>query len=310
MLHTDGGGGTPLRVHAGIVTFEPDVDILRKNIDAIAPQVERVVIYDNGSANLADITEICQSHDTVELLDGRANVGIATALNAILARVADLGADWVVTLDQDSVSSPEMVSGLATYADPGVGMVTPFIVDRNKMTMTEFALLAQPPVDVFTRAASKGAITSGAMTNVDAVKAVGGFADAFFIDYVDYELNRRLLDAGYAILRANAVPLEHEVGKARRTWLVTPRRMVDGRWRWERFYSFGHSEGRCYYKARNRVLYTRLHWRSTWRVNEGVWQLPQQLLLILLFEESRFAKAREFLRGVGAGLRHRFHASP
>lgn len=40
---------------AGIVTFNPDIELLRKNIEAICAQVDLVIIVDNGSRNLEDI---------------------------------------------------------------------------------------------------------------------------------------------------------------------------------------------------------------------------------------------------------------
>ncbi len=80
---------------------------------------------------------------------------------------------------------------------------------------------------------------------------------------------------------------------------------MDGRWHLERFYSFGHSEFRCFYKARNRILFSRKYWRSLGFSHEGVWQLPQQIALTLLFESERIPKLKAFLRGAVSGLRVR-----
>ena len=42
-------------VLAGIVTYNPDMDNLRANIDAVAPQVDAVLLVDNGSGNVGEI---------------------------------------------------------------------------------------------------------------------------------------------------------------------------------------------------------------------------------------------------------------
>ena len=49
---------------AGIVTFNPDIELLRKNIEAICAQVDLVIIVDNGSRNLEDIRHLAKSNCT------------------------------------------------------------------------------------------------------------------------------------------------------------------------------------------------------------------------------------------------------
>ena len=42
-------------IGALIVTFNPDLDVLLRNIQAIRQQVNRVLIVDNGSKNINEI---------------------------------------------------------------------------------------------------------------------------------------------------------------------------------------------------------------------------------------------------------------
>jgi rhamnosyltransferase len=295
----------PERIVAGIVTYDPDVELLDRNIRAIAGQVDAVIVFDNASTNVEDVRRAVRVVQNAELLESGENVGIATALNRIAQAAANLHCKWLVTLDQDSVCPAGMVDVLYAVADDQTPLVTPFIVDRKKLELEDYQRLDMPEVEYFTRAASKGAITSGALLNTDVLAAVGGFDDRYFIDYVDYDLNMRLLKAGYRIARANETYLLHQVGDAQATWLFTPRRSIDGRWRWERFYSFGHSEFRCYYKARNRIIYSKKYWRTIGLANEGIAQIPQQMALTLMFEPRRLSKLRAFMRGIRDGLRIR-----
>lgn len=288
---------------AGIVTFEPDINRLRENIEAISPQVTRVVVYDNGSTNGDAIRRLSERWPHVSVLSSRTNDGIAAALNRLAESAKNYGASFLLTLDQDSVCSDGMVSKLAEHFSKGIAMVTPYIVDRNKQTLAEYSRLNLPDVEYFRQPARKGAITSGAILDLKAWSEVGGFDELFFIDYVDYEFNQRLMEAGYSIVRVNSVPLLHEVGRATRTWLRVPRKSLSGHWHIERFFAFGHSPTRCYYKARNRVLFTRKHGRTLGVTHEGVWQIPQQIALTLMFERERVAKFKEFVRGIRDGLR-------
>jgi rhamnosyltransferase len=291
------------RTIAGIVTFNPDIDQLLENLRAVAPQVSSVLVFDNGSSNVSHVRDAVRDVENAELLECAHNVGIAAALNRISVVARERGGVWLVTLDQDSACAPDMVATLREYADELTPIVTPYIVDRNKITLDEYSRLELPPLQYHRRAASKGAITSGALLNLRTLDDVGGFDEVFFIDYVDYDLNMRFMRAGYRVARVNGTYLLHQVGNARKTWLRTPRKSLDGYWYWETFYSFGHSPTRCYYKARNRVLYSRKHWRFIGFGNEGIAQIPQQILLTLLFENERLSKLRAFIRGIRDGFR-------
>jgi len=293
-----------MKIAAAIVTYEPDLARLSENLSAIVDQVESVFVFDNGSENAAELRALLARWPAAQLLANDENIGIAAALNA-LCRLARPEHDAVLTLDQDSVSPPGMVEILSDIAGthPRVAMVTPFIVDRNKMTLAEYGQLDLPQTTMYTQAARKGAITSGALLSLDAWESIRGFDEVFFIDYVDYDLNQRLLLDGWLILRANRTALLHEVGRASPTWLVTPRKDLDGSWKLERFFSFGHGAQRCYFKARNRILFTRKYGRRIGLTHEGAWQLPQQIALTLLFEKDRLAKARAFCRGIRDGVR-------
>jgi rhamnosyltransferase len=290
-------------VAAGVVTFNPDVELLLANLRAVSPQVQWIFLFDNASDNFFEVQDAIRNLDNIKLIPSARNVGIAAALNALALKAESEGYDWLLTLDQDSVCAPGMVQVLWSNANSSTPLVTPYIIDRNKISLDHFLNLDLPRIQYFRRAASKGAITSGGLLNIRALREIGGFDERMFIDYVDYDLNMRLLGAGYGIARVNGTYLLHEVGQARKTWLRTPRKTLDGRWAWEPFYSFGHSPQRCYFKSRNRVIYSRKYWKSIRFSNEGIAQIPQQVFLTLMFEKDRSAKLRAFTRGIIDGFR-------
>ena len=45
------------RIYAGIVTFNPDIERLKQNINAISIQVDQVVVFDNGSDNQEKVAD-------------------------------------------------------------------------------------------------------------------------------------------------------------------------------------------------------------------------------------------------------------
>ena len=99
---------------AGIVTFNPDIELLRKNIEAICAQVDLVIIVDNGSRNLEDIRPLADAHHC-KLIPNAQNEGIATALNQIALAGKGDGYSWMLTLDQDSECPPDFCSTLSQF---------------------------------------------------------------------------------------------------------------------------------------------------------------------------------------------------
>ena len=71
-----------IRICAGIVTYNPDIELLIKNINAISDQVNKVIIVDNGSINWNNWSNRILSKN-VEIIRNRNNDGIAKALNQI-----------------------------------------------------------------------------------------------------------------------------------------------------------------------------------------------------------------------------------
>ncbi len=287
----------------GIVTFNPDLVRLSQNVNAIKDQVSEVFIVDNGSSNADAIETFCNSFKNVQFIHNGANEGIAAALNQIMNAGKQNGYRAVLTLDQDSVSTPGMVEALASHMDDGVGIVAPQVIDRNKDDFESASNLLDGKVYRVKQAARKGILTSGSLTSVAAWEYVGGFDDNFFIDYVDYDFNKRLLLEGFSLIRTGETCLIHECGKAVPTWLFTPRKGQDGVWRLERFFSFGHSPFRCYYKARNRVLYSRKYRGYPGSLEfEGIAQIVPQVLLTVLFEKGKKEKLSAFCKGIRDGL--------
>lgn len=287
---------------AGIVSYNPDIERLLENVNAIREQVSKVFVFENGSGNCEAVSKALAQLDGVELIACEANMGIAYALNALCDAAIEGGFKHIVTLDQDSVSVPGMVEELAKHVGDSVGVVSPQIVDRNKEGLADVEKQLDHRLISVKDAARKGVITSGCLTNLEAYTFVGKFDESFFIDYVDYDFNKRLLLEGYSIIRSGNTCLIHECGDFKPTWLWTPRKGQDGKWKLERFYSFGHSAFRCYYKSRNRILYTRKY-KPTNSISgfEGSRQILPQILLTLLFEDNKAEKLKEFKRGINDG---------
>ena len=196
-----------LGIWAGIVSYNPDMARLRENVAAVAPQVDQLLIFDNGSENVKEVEEAFGSF--VRIICSTENLGMAKALNQLCLSAEKGGATDIVLLDQDSVAADDLVGSEAKYRGEGVGLVCALTVDRNhKGEMVDNSLV----FDV------KRPITSGSMVNIAAWSAVGGYDERLFVDWVDVEFCDNLRTHGYRLLRTYGTNILHELGRQQYAW--------------------------------------------------------------------------------------------
>jgi rhamnosyltransferase len=189
-----------------IVTYNPDVERLRENVSAIAPQVDGIFVYDNGSTNAFEVEELCGDYTAACCLSGR-NSGVAVALNELCAAAWSLGADRALLLDQDSVASKGMVSALMSDSEAGAAIVAPTAVDCNRHESFE-------PRDE--SAPVKRAITSGSLLALSSWRTIGGYDERLFVDWVDVEFCDNLRVHGLPVMHSYRTHLLHELGHQER----------------------------------------------------------------------------------------------
>lgn len=244
---------------AVIITYNPDLQILIENISIIQPQVDKVVIIDNGSENRDCIIKSVRDIDIISL---KTNSGIAKALNVGIEYVQKLGYKWVFTLDQDSILPENVAHDFSKFINSNnmkdVGILAPRIFDRgwdkqqeeieNRSIKGDYQIIER-------------SITSGNLVNVLAWETVEGFDEDLFIDWVDFDFNKRLELQGFSIIQINSVIMNHEIGVGihpkmlHRVLLYSKNR---------KFYD--HSSIRQYYFYRNKVIYFRRYEKSMKKV--------------------------------------------
>jgi len=248
-------------VHSVVVSFNPDPEHLAALVAAVAPQVDRVFVVDNGSA--ADVAQLLHGISRVEVVPLGRNFGIAYAQNVGLQRALAGGAQFVLLLDDDSLPSASMVSDLLGAFAAGsangeagrVAAVGPTTVDLRTGHASYFWCSDPRRPYRWTPSGGEGAgscvqveflIASGTLLCGDAVRAVGGMRSEYFIDQVDTEWCFRAKAAGFRILGAPAARLQHRLGdRVRTVWFLRRRRVME------------HSALRDYYMFRNTLLMLR-----------------------------------------------------
>lgn len=202
-----------MKVLSGITTFNPNVERLKKNIEAILGQTDQVLVVDNNSKNIEQISAITKNYPSVELLRLNENKGIAYAMNEMGKYAYKNGYEWFLTLDQDSVCPENMI---LTYIDgikEGVAIIFPSIKFNGRFIGQLFGeKRIEENKNIQDYEEAKYAVSSGQFIKTSVWKEVGGFWDYLFIDYVDQEFCFHVRSIGYKLIKANRCIMDHEPG--------------------------------------------------------------------------------------------------
>lgn len=285
------------RICAVIVSYN-SAPSLRENVAELRPQVDALLIVDNGSGSdcLAMLEKVRANYDC-EIICNKSNLGIACALNAGVDFAIRNGFDWLVTFDQDSrVSKNFIASMLQTYEnEPSRGkiaMLLPSYVDpSSKLDLSRISV---------TSVAKDGTIlagmTSGSMTKIRVFQLCGAFREDLFIDRVDIEFCLRINRSGWRIVQSEQAVLFHGLGQ------ISCRKLF-GR----TTYSTNHSAGRRYYITRNRLLLWWLYLTvyPAWVVDD-LFHFAGETAILLLMEKDKGKKLWAILLGIRDALIGRF----
>lgn len=294
---------------AVLVTWQPDLATLAESLGALASQVGRVVLVDNGTPD-PGFRAFCAEHPEVTLLALPENRGLAYALNAGIRYARGVpGVSHVLLMDQDSVPEPGMVGALkATLdrcgGDARVAAVGPRFRDTREAADAPFVGIRFP----FNRKLRCDGsceeircdflISSGCLIPLAVLDDVGGMDDGLFVDNVDLDWCFRASAAGYALYGVCAARLRHRLGDTRRHVPGLPRGIVV------------HPPRRLFYMMRNRVLlYRRAYTPRRW-IAQDLPRLVVKLLLFSLLVAPRRVNLRCMLAGLRAGIAGRAEPPP
>jgi len=277
-----------VKVCAGIVLYNPDVERLAQSVDAIKPQVDCIVFVDNASENIGEVQGKFSGGDYIWIKND-SNLGIARALNQLLEYADKNGYEWILTLDQDSICGDGFVQKLLSVVeDEAIAMVGPLIIDRGIADADMSSGKPLPETEDV-----RLCITSGCLTNVKTVLAIGGFNEWLFIDEVDREICLRLLQSGYRLVRVNTVRLMHEYGLK-----TVTRRIL-----WKKVIYRNYTPLRVYYQTRNLVYMMRKFGREyTPRLFRRWVRLYFAFSVKFICEPNRIKRLNAFVKGLKEGF--------
>jgi rhamnosyltransferase len=293
---------TAFNVCAIVVSFFPDVATLERLFAATTPQVDVLVVVDNGTTDAA-FNELCAhvDNDKVVILKQPRNVGLAAAFNHGITWARKNGFSHVLLLDQDSEPSQGMVGALmqafaAASAGRRIAAVGPRFHDDREDRYAPFVCIGFPVSRKIYSTGKNGLvdcdflISSGSLIPLAVLDEIGSMDEGLFIDNVDLEWSFRALAKGYALVGVCTTTMHHRLGHSRRQLPFGLGRIVV------------HDPTRLYYIMRNRLLLYRLpHTPAVWIAQD----LPRVAVKFLLFSaliHPRLDNVRFMLAGLRDGL--------
>ena len=270
-----------MKILIGIVTYNPDLERFAENISMICNQGKFLIVFDNGSENSKEISDIVIHHKG-KFIDNKKNRGIAYGLKYIMDYAATAKFDWVLTLDQDSVAAENLLEEYKKHIDyPDVGAMTCIIKDRNIVSMKS----SSDKVEEI-----NSCITSGCFMNVGAYGKTPGYDEKLFIDFVDFDICFSLIEEGYKVIKIPYEGLLHEVGHGKNVVFLKKNYIVYNQQYWRR-----------YYIVRNDIYVSKKH-RELQPLLRTVLRQTRNILLVCIFENQKLKKFFLGVKGLLAGL--------
>ena len=232
-----------VRMCAVVVTYKPNKGELLTLLQALRPQVDGLVIVDNGSGTPEFLYDLAANFDG-RLILLEENQGIACAQNLGIALALEQGFDAVLLSDQDSIPAPDMAKKLAetlTHAnapDPFFPVAADLLPGLTSEASRPIAAVGPVPVDE--RGSAESALVysfttwgpkrrsipkegellevpfvlaSGCLIPKEALLDVGPMNESLFIDHVDLAWCLRALAKGFRIVVDGSAKLTHSLGE-------------------------------------------------------------------------------------------------
>jgi len=268
-----------LRICGVVVLYHPEISVI-DNIYSYIDYIDKLYVVDNsGTIDVEVIAEIEKINKCI-YVNNEGNLGLALALNVGAKMALENGANWLLTMDQDSrfevCALMHMLDWLKNNVSD-VGIVSPVHKTPGSSVKACNDTVSAPVV-----------MTSGNLLNLEAYKEVGPFREDFFIDYVDHEYCLRLKNFGYKVLiHCNSI-LEHNLGDSK----------YINFFRFRVIYT-SHNRVRRYYITRNRLRIIKEYWltQPVYCIKD-VKYFFSSWLKIVLFDKAAIAKQKSILLGV------------
>jgi len=277
------------------VTYNPNIECLKRQLISLTAQVDLCLIIDNGSYNAGQIENLAKDYDCNLIKLGK-NHGLAHAQNTGIDHAIMCGAQYILLLDQDSILDVKFVENMKyTYLKYNVGILGPSFYDPiNKKlypgTCYRGPFISRSIISEVTDVTF--VIASGSFFSVDVFRKVGNMAEELFVDYIDVEWSLRAKKNGFRVAMTNKALMAHTIGDKRinifgRTISV-------------------HSPLRRYYLVRNSFYMLRLSYVPIgYKIREIFFNFIRSIISLIISDKKKDTISKIF-QGLNDGFRRKY----
>lgn len=268
---------------AGAVTlYHCDIKRFKKNIDTYLNDVDVLYVLDNNEKINSEISIELSEYHNVEYINFGDNLGISAAFNCALKKARKEGYEFLLTMDQDSMFLPGMLSRhkklLSKYETMHPKEVATYSINYDTNFDSPEGGARQIHVT----------ITSGSIIPVELAIQLGGFDEDLFIDEVDTEFCYRLEKAGYKIIEFPDIIMKHSLGNRTYHYFLGCK-----------YNTLNHNAIRKYYITRNKI-YMIKKYPSLKKVYFK--EIIKMIIKILLVESDKKRKIYYIKQGIIDGI--------
>ena len=263
------------------VTYNPPLDFL-SNLDRLYKSYS-IMVVDNSSNKPVWLDEYCLSKN-IKCIFNNCNLGVAKAFNMGCIYAIANNYTWVITMDQDSVLTQDIIKKMIVFAEKysdidEVAVISPRHLLKNKYTV-------KVPDETLEYSEGLYTMSSGNLVNLNIWTIVGGFDESLFIDMVDVDYYCKVILKKFKVITINALYFGHSLGD------IDSVRML-----WFRVNKLNHVGLRKYYQARNSLfVYTK--YRKLVPQSRTVLMFFVILLITVFYEKNTLKKIFYILRGI------------
>ncbi len=288
-----------------MVTYNPDLGVLGRELKLVEHQVDKIFVVDNQSRmDLLPWLQCLGFNDKLFFIQMNFNAGLGAAQNEGIEQARKAGASHVLILDQDSQPMPNMVPELLraivhlqslnvhvaaaapAYADSADGAPSGFVKLGWFGFKKQARLSDRPCIE------ADFVISSGSLIPLGVLSDVGPMDSGLFIDHVDTEWCMRAQSKGYRLFGVPEARMIHTLGDKRKRIFFLPLRNV----------AF-HPPFRYYYILRNSLLLQkRAYMPLKWRLAE-LFRCVRVFVFYGLFAPNQAESLRMMCKGIWHGVK-------
>lgn len=271
---------------AVVIAYNPDKKVY-EYVSNYAQIFQKVLVIDNSDKNKRFHTENIVNPERITYQCNQNNQGISDALNDAFQWAILENADFLLTMDQDTIFPNEEIQKMIHFiekdARKDVAIYSPnyaklYIKNGSWISGKKAIKKSRQVYRLF-------CMTSGSFICVDALKQIEPLSN-WFIGFVDYDLSAQMVKSGYYLKMIGSACMQQKIGYDTK---YNPLVRI--------FHVVHHSDDRYYYMMRNSGLFIRKY-KDERTLVKIVKLQRMRILFNLIFEPNKFDKLKYCAKGM------------